>query len=374
MQLKTITLSTTLAALLASQALMAEDYVSIEYLQYNENDSRVSVSAPTLGISYDIGTDYNIKLEGVHDAVSGATPIWQPDTQSGASARSNSADYRYGNAAFDEGRNAASLMLTTRFENRDELYVGFDYSRESDFDSKAGSLEYMHYTDESHNRALNIGASFAYNDILTFDYDTGSGASVKESATSINLQAGIMQVLSAKSLLKLEGFAIRDQGYLNNAYANVIRHYATPNQKIVTESRPDTRLAYGINFKYTRLMAEDISYGLNYRFYQDDWEILSHTIEQSFNYQWSEDLLLSASVRYYTQSQASFYHIAKDHFTSETYASSDKRLSDFDALTYKGYVEYQYNDSLSLNLGAEFYTQSTGLDATLFTTGVKYRF
>ncbi|HIP52308.1 MAG TPA: DUF3570 domain-containing protein [Campylobacterales bacterium] len=365
----------TAIAIVSSNALYAENYVAVEYLQYDENDNRVSVSAPSLTISHDIGTDYNVKVDVVHDAVSGASPVWQPDSGSGASSRDNSGDYVYENENFDEARTAGSIMLTTRLANRDELYTGIDYSREADFDSKSVSVEYLHYTDDSHNRSINVGVSYAYNEILSYDYDdTGSGASQKETATSINVQAGISQILSKDSAMKAELFSIIDDGYLSNPHTTVVRGYNTQNQRLDGDTRPDKRLAYGVNLKYNTLITDDLVYKANYRFYTDDWNIDSHTIDNDLYYELNKDLIVGAGLRYYTQSEADFYNESKDFFTTQTYASSDERLSSFDAITYKASVDYKITDAFSYNLGAEFYTQSTGLDATFFTTGLKYRY
>ena len=79
-------------------------------------------------------------------------------------------------------------------------------------------------------------------------------------------------------------------------------------------------------------------------------------------------------LRSYIQSEASFYSSEKDFFTDEIYASSDQRLSDFTAFTYKTSVDYAISKDLSVNLGANYYDQSTGLDATYFTTGFRYNF
>ncbi len=400
MQLNSFTsLSTiTAIAIVTSNALYAENYVAVEFLQYDENDNRVSVSAPTLSASYDIGTDFTIKADFVHDAVSGATPSWQVDSVSGASGgRNTSGDYVYENQAFDEERNAGSIMLTTRFSNRDELYTGFDYSRESDFDSKSLSVEYMHYTDKSHNQSINIGVSYAINEILSNrngeyddddddydkqyrdrddddDYDTDSGASRKEESNSLNIQAGISQILNEHSSVKVEAFALLDNGYLTNPYGNVVREYNTINQRLVTENRPDKRTAYGVSLKYNRLLSDDLAYQANYRFYADDWDINSHTIKNDLYYDLNKVLTFGAGIRYYIQSSADFYNPSKDFFTTQTYASSDARLSAFDAFTYNASVDYKMTDALSYNLGAQFYTQSTGLEATFFTTGIKYRY
>jgi len=381
-------------AIIATGVTQAENYVSVEYLQYDENDNRVSVMAPSLTASYDIGTDYNIKADFVHDSVSGATPSYLPDGASGASSRvTNSTDFIYGKQAFNEERNAGSLVITKRFANRDELIVGGDYSRESDFDAKTVSLEYMHYLNASHNTSLNLGASYGFNEILSFtnsstttrnrrdddrferedDYDTSSGASRKETSTSLNVQAGITQILSPTSSMKVAGFAIMDEGYLTNPHAFVVRDYSTA-PKLVGENRPDTRRAYGVDLKYITLLGERMSYQVGYRYYTDDWKINSHTIENDLYYKLGKRVTLGAGLRYYTQTEASFYNGAKDYFTNEEFASSDERLSSFDALTYKANLDFKQNDKISYNIGGEFYSQSTGLDATLITVGAKFRF
>jgi hypothetical protein len=85
-------------------------------------------------------------------------------------------------------------------------------------------------------------------------------------------------------------------------------------------------------------------------------------------------ITFGAGLRYYTQTEADFYNGAKDFFTTQEFASSDERLSSFDALTYKASIDFKQNDKISYNLGTQFYTQSTGLDATMITTGIKYRY
>ena len=370
-----IKLSTiTVLALLSTQALQAENYVSVDYLQYNESDDRVTVMAPSVTASLDIGTDYNIKADFVSDAISGATPTYQ-DGGSGASSRgTKSNDYTYSNQEFQDNRTAGSLLVTKRFANRDELYVGVDISSESDFESKTGSLEYMHYTDSSHNRAITAGVGLTVNEILNQGTDTGSGASREEKSSSVNVELGLTQVLTKKSSIKGSLFSIIDNGYLTNPHANVVRDYNSRSRRLVTENRPDSRLAYGVDIKYVSKLTDNISYLGEYRYYSDDWKIDSHTLSSDVYYKVSKAFTLGAGLRYYTQSQASFYNGAIDAFSDELYASSDERLSAFNALTYKGSIDFKQNKALSYYLASEFYEQSTGLKATSFMTGIKYRY
>ena len=64
---------------------LAEDFVRVQYLQYNESDDRIDVIAPSIEINKDLGTDYTLNFKMVGDTVSGASPSYI-DTSSGASA------------------------------------------------------------------------------------------------------------------------------------------------------------------------------------------------------------------------------------------------------------------------------------------------
>ena len=363
----------TAIALVTTLSLHAENYVSVEYLQYDESDDRVSVMAPSLSLSLDIGTDYNIKADIVNDSVSGATPTYK-DSVSGASATSGRGDYIYGNQSFDDRRTAGSLIVTKRFENRDELTVGVDVSSESDYESKTGSVEYMHYTDSSHNRAIIAGVGATFNEILNRGVDVESGASSKESSNSLNFELGLSQVLTQKSTMKVTAFAIKDSGYLTNPHANVVRDYNSANRRLVTENRPDSRTAYGADVQFATKLSEDISFLGEYRYYSDDWKITSNTIDSNLYYKLNKSFTFGTGLRYYNQTGASFYNGAKDYFSNQEYASSDERLSSFSAYTYKGSIDFKQTKKLSYNLGVELYKQSTGLKATSILTGVKYKY
>ena len=363
----------TAIALATTLSLHAENYVSVEYLQYNENNDRVSVMAPSLSLSLDIGTDYNIKADVVNDVVSGATPTYQ-DAQSGASATSGSGDYVYDNQSFSDNRTAGSLILTKRFENRDELTLGVDVSSESDYESKTGSVEYLHYTDKSHNRAIIAGVGATFNEILNRGVDVESGASREESSNSFNFELGLSQVLTQKSSMKATAFAIKDSGYLTNPHANVVRDYNRANRRLTTEIRPDSRMAYGADVQLATKVLKDVSLLTEYRYYSDDWQITSNTFDSNLYYKLNKSFTFGTGLRYYNQTGASFYNGAKDYFSNQQYASSDERLSSFSAYTYKGSIDFKQTKKLSYNLATELYKQSTGLKATSVLIGAKYSY
>ncbi len=79
-------LSLITCSLLALSSLGAEDYVSIQYMSYDEDSGRTTISTPMIEINKDFGTDYTLNATFTHDSVSGASPTYY-DTQSGASAK-----------------------------------------------------------------------------------------------------------------------------------------------------------------------------------------------------------------------------------------------------------------------------------------------
>jgi hypothetical protein len=369
------------AAIITSMASQAEDYVSVQYLQYDESKNRTSVSAPSIMINKDFGTDYTLNASFVVDVVSGASENYYLDSVSGASAFSrgtgNASDAKYGNVEYSDERAAGSALFTTRFANRDELTLGGSYSSESDFYSTEGSLEYMHWLGSSKNQSISLGASYQFNEILDHcnGVDCSSGASQKMKANALNTQVSYSLNLNPSSYVKASLFYSNDDGYLTNPYLNIVRNYSEgAKATVIGENRPDTKTAYGVSLKYTTAITDTMSLHLGYRYYTDDWEINSHTVDTDLFYELGNDWIFNLGLRGYTQSEASFYNGEKDYFTDEVYASSDQRLSKFDAVTYKANIDYKIYDDLNFNIGAHYYDQSTGLSATYFVTGITYSF
>ncbi len=397
MQLAT-KLSLITCTLLTYSALQAEDYVSVQYVHYDEESGRTTVMAPALEISKDFGTDYTLKASIVADSISGASPTWY-DSSSGASAFSRDTtaleNITYNNVDYDDTRTAGSIALTTRFASRDELTVGYNRSYESDYESNELSAEYLYNLDRSRNRTLSFGLSYQLNRVLAKEYtstndrlrddddddddnyDSSSGASKALDVNVLTAEIGFTQILNATSLAKASLFFINEDGYLSNPYMNVVRYYnqnGNGTAEVKAENKPDTRTAYGLTLQYISALSDTLSANISYRFYNDDWGIDSHTINTELYYEYGDHWLLGGGVRYYVQSDADFYSDRKDYFTNEFYASSDRRMSDFDALSYRLNARYRVNDSWSINTGVTYYDQSKHFDAIYYTLGLKYYF
>ena len=372
-----------LCALLALPS-MAEDYISVQFMGYDENSGETTISTPSIEINKDFGSDYTLNLTLIHDSVSGASPTWY-DAFSGASAKLPEGvvyqhDITYGAINYEDKRKAVGVALTKRFASRDELTTGINYSDENDYTSKEVSFEYLHYLDPSKNRSITFGSSYQKNDVSIYcslgnsvcDGISGASEIVKD-LDVISSEIGFTQIIDKTSLFKTSLFYIHEDGYLSNPYMRVVRDYNTE-VKITEENKPQKRTAYGITLNYTKALTEKLSSITNYRFYDDDWDISSHTLESELNYTINSRWSIGTGLRYYTQAKAEFYNGKKDYFTDQKYASSDQRVSDFEAVDYKLNLAYKLTKQVKVTMDMAYYNQPDWFDAIYYAVGIRYSY
>jgi len=147
----------------------AQNYVSVQYMDYDEDSGRTTIHSPNIELNLDFGVDYTLNISGVVDSLSGASPTYY-DSSSGASAKIPigsvlTSDIAYGDIPYSDKRKAFSANLTKRLKSRDELSIGYSYSTENDYISNEISLGFLHYLDKSKNRSLDFGLSYQKNKI-----------------------------------------------------------------------------------------------------------------------------------------------------------------------------------------------------------------
>jgi len=381
MQLTT-KLSYVAASLICVTQLAAENYVNVQFIGYDEDSGRTTVLTPQVEINYDYSADYAFNLSFGVDSISGASPTFY-DAASGASASSRGKtlqkDVQWGDVAYDDVRKFVSASVVKRLVSRDEITAGINYSSESDYYSGELSAEYLHYLDSSKNQSISLGAAYQKNQILVPCYegdsqcDAASGSSQRFDIDVVNAELGFTQIIDKNSLVKVSLFGAKEDGFLSNPYMNIVRNYNSE-PVIAGERKPDSRTSYGATLWYARAVNDKLSLIGDYRFYHDDWEIDSHTLDLEADYDLNRKWGFGAGVRYYTQSAAKFYSADKSNFTDQQYASSDRRISSFDAFTYKANADYRFSKMLKLNTGVTYYTQPDWFDAIYYTIGAKYSF
>ncbi len=369
--------------LLSGTVAYTENYVSIQYMGYDEESGKTTVHSPQIELNKEFGTDYVLHLSLGHDSLSGASPTMY-DGLSGASASIPPttvypSQIRYGYVPYDDNRTFYSGAFTMRFANRDELTIGGEYSYENDYTSRGISAEYLHYLDESKNRSVSLGVSYQKDDVDIHCFlggeecDTTSGASAKtitKDLDALQIEVGFSQVLNMTSLVKGSIFYSHEEGYLSNPYMHVVRD----KNKIVREAKPEERNAYGATLEYSKALNEALNVTLFYRLYHDSWEIWSHTIGANAFCELNDKWTFGIGGRYYVQTAAYFYSGSKTYFTDEKYASSDRRMDAYSAYDVHASVDHKLTDQITVKTSAGYYVQPSHFDAVYYTVGLKYSF
>jgi hypothetical protein len=182
---------------------------------------------------------------------------------------------------------------------------------------------------------------------------------------------GVSQIISKRAIVQFGlSYTVLD-GFLTDPYK-------------LNDRRPDEHEQWAASIAYRQfLTGPGAALHLDYRLFNDDWGIDSHTLEASWHQRIHPRLRLVPFARYYSQSAADFFANSTDF--SARYFSDDYRLSSFGAFTLGARLvttvrdwefsvvgeRYRSDGSWSLYSGEE---SPALVDFWRFSLGVSYRF
>jgi Protein of unknown function (DUF3570) len=347
--------------------------VALKYLQYQDRQpglTRIKVTAPSLYVLAPLGTQWSIEGSLVADNVSGASPRWQSSVSS---------------ASVMHDERTAGDVKVTRYFDRASYGVGVSHSSENDYVSNALSLEGA-WSNEDNNRTWNLGLGGA-SDSINPTKGGQDNVRDKKKATQ-ELMLGVSQALSATDIAQLNLTLSQSKGYLNDPYKTL-------------DVRPEKRTQVALLGRWNHhFEGNGTTLRSSYRYYRDSYRIDAHTLQlewvKPFTQGMLQGLTVIPSLRYYTQSSASFYRDAYydaagypvfPNLTPGQLNSGDHRVSAFGAVTLGFKTQYQITPRWSIDGKVERYEQraawrligagSTGLEpfrATMFQLGVSCKF
>jgi hypothetical protein len=294
--------------------------------------SRYEVRTQQLDLRAPFTDRTDLALHFVHESMSGATPWFvEPDADgepvqvmSGATVKDERQDFLgTGSYYLDNGRLSLRGGLST----------------ENDYFSGNGGLEAAIDFNEK-TTTLSSGFGFSFDTIEPTDANLFPTRVEEEEKQSYSLFAAISQVLHREAALQSGLTFQHSTGFLSDPYKLV-----SVGGVNLADSRPDTRnqLTWLTRYRHHFPRLEG-SLHADYRFYFDDWEIYSHTLELAWYQALWERFRLIPSLRYYDQSQASFYAPYFLALPSDGLASSDYRLSPYGAFSWKLKAEAALQD------------------------------
>lgn len=172
---------------------------------------------------------------------------------------------------------------------------------------------------------------------------------------------GISRVVTRRWLLGVTASRTRERGYLTEPYkvVSLVDPDSGYTRGSLTEKRPGSRDRHAILGSSVYHFTNDVLYA-SYRWYADDWDVRSHTIDLRYRHELGEGAFLQPHVRFYTQGGARFFRfgLRQDEPLPE-YASSDFRLGPLRTLTLGGTYGFRLPDVLpgELTVRAEYLVQ-----------------
>lgn len=373
---------------------VAEDRVDFTVGYYLEDHHRVDVWTSAMLWETDVTPHTIMRLQGVYDVVSGASPTGAPPAQktktqtkevttstgtggaqvitgynvisgptgtaptyvpifatvgAGATTTTQTEVVPYGKKylpvqEFEDER----LSLNWELEHQLGGWIftgGAAYSEEADYKSMAGTVKVGR---EFNHKAtlLSLGASLGHDWVLHTEEDESRW----EDKDIVEGQLGLVHAINPKTLLTLTGTLGSSEGYLNDQYK-----YASVDDDIVREQRPDSRDKRIALVMLNR--AVDTLNGsaeLMYRFYTDSYGVDAQTVGFTWYQKLGKRFILAPSLRYYEQSAADFY--ATEFTGAPKIYSSDYRLSKLATLTAGLKLIWKAHDKFTISLAYDRYS------------------
>jgi hypothetical protein len=322
-----------------------EEPLPVDKLAFGD-PRRYEIDSHQFRIHRNFGDEYSLELGYHYETMSGSSPWYVVPGDTGPLQVMSG-------ATISERRHQADLAGSYR-HGRYGHRVNVGFSTENDYQAVYGGYS-GEVSDADRSTTAAWGISFSQDEVTPTDAEL-FGRVLNEDRDSLSVSASLSQVINRNSVIQ-SGVSITQQtGYLSDPYKQM-----WINRSVLNDSRPDERHLFSWTTRY-RLYIERTRGALNldYRFFRDDWEIRSHTLEVSFKQPLAERWELAPSIRYYAQSDAFFYAPYLFEAPSDGFWSSDFRLSAFGALSYRLHASYRH-PRFSLSAGAEYYDSDASL-------------
>lgn len=298
--------------------------------------SLVVGALPASGMAHELGSSLYIRDDT--DGTTVISPRLRMAAQAGESTRVD-ASYTvdvWSSASIDI-RTAATPRV---YEQRDEVDLGasqllgdltlggtYRFSKENDYESHGGSLS---LSLDLADKATTIAAAFS----VSFD-DVGLAGdpAFSKALDTFGGRLGLTQVIDPATLVQVNYDLSSLKGFQSSAYRRVLSSPGVICGDAVgclEEAVPSERLRHALAVQLRRSLGGSFSLGAGYRYYFDDWDLDSHTVEAKASFLPGKATTISLRYRFYTQGAAEFFRpFYPDPTFAETggYRTHDRELS-----------------------------------------------
>ena len=371
-------------AALAEEAAPSWEFDSA-ILYYSETD-RVTAVEPVISAKKEYADDKFLSLRFVFDSLTGASAngavaadkLQTFTTPSGNGTYVANANEIPLDPSFHDSRFALSGEWELPLTNSLKGVFGANFSTEYDYTSAAVSATFLQDFN-NRNTTLTAGISVGNDTVspvggipVALSQMPTTASNKKQIETDSDTKTvgdiliGVTQVINHKTLMQLNYSYGQTNGYLTDPYkilsvvdsgGNLVTGNPTDTYTYLYESRPDSRAIQSVYWKYVHQFKDDVI-NLSYRYFWDDWDITTHTLDLHYRYELNPRHFLQPHLRYSMQSAASFYQFYLEENNTPEYASADYRLGDLTTSTIGLQYGFAITKNSAFTVRAEYMLQS----------------
>ncbi|CAM3853240.1 MULTISPECIES: DUF3570 domain-containing protein [Flavobacterium] len=195
------------------------------------------------------------------------------------------------------------------------------------------------------------------------------------------------QVATKKMQFSLFLDVLQQQGLLSTPYQRI--YFADVADSFINEFQladdierlPDSRFKVPVGARLNYYVNERLVIRSYYRYYWDNWDISSHTMNIELPIKLSDKFTVFPMYRYYTQQKSKYFAPYEQHLSTEKYYTSDYDLSTFNANQYGvgiGYTDIFMDRKIwkfglkNIDFRYNHYKRSDGLFANIVSFGIKF--
>jgi hypothetical protein len=318
----------------ALSGVLPEDEADVMYHSYSGGG--ITVEGPSVLIRKKVGDSLSFTGQYYEDMISSA-----------------SIDVRLSASPYHEIRKQESIGADY-LHGKTTYSVGYIHSREPDYnaDTTYYSVSQDMFGDLT---TVTLGYKRAwdriYRDICNAPHPTGSfcpdiinDPTFHQQADHRGYSFGVSQILTRNTLLDLNYEINTDQGYLANPYREI--RYLSPGGlgfTLAPQVYPNTRTSNAASVLLKYYLPWRAVLSAQYRYYHDTWAVLGDTFQLGYTLPAWHRWVFDTSLRYYTQSHASFYSDLFPRADYQNYEARDRELAAFDSYTVGFGAEYQFD-------------------------------
>jgi len=333
-----------------------KDTMSVGFNTYVDNGD-VQVYSPTLSLFKKVSHNWMLGFKMRIDAITAASITngsgsGHVDVVTGASKKEGQ--------LFDDVRYAPTLIATYD-DGINTLSFGGYISEELDYSGKSLFANYVRQLN-AQNTALGVGISQSFDKWKPI-FNRALPTNKREEG---KIDISINQLITPKFSIQGVYSYMKGTGFLASPY-----HYILQNDIAKFENYPESRVGQAYALKGVYMLGKDDAINASYRYYKDDWDITSHTINVEELHDYSRSFTSGLRVRYYTQSKSNFIKDIGTYTLNDKYYAVDYRMSAFDSFDVGVPFIYRMRKGDKVSASIDYY-QTTNNDYIKHWYGVSH--